>query len=499
MDSFPIVRDEAASAASRVTSLSGIEPSGPASTASAVVAARGGHEGGSRAEEPPIPRGFIRRLASSILLRNAVALYAVHLAGLVLPLVTFPYLARVLRPEGWGLVLFAQSFGLWLALVIEYSFHLSGTRMIAAVRDDPAERGRIVARVLGARAILLAAVLLSGVAAFLSVPEFRRQPQLLVGAWAYAAALGLTPLWYFQGMERLGRAAAVEVALKAAATVGIFLVVKEPSQGWLVLILYAAAGLVWVLIGSIWIYREVPFVRPGIRDSLATLKDAAPLFAVRGVGGIYMQATPFVLGLMTSATVVAFFAGAERLIRSATALIHPLSQALYPRLSYLAGRDEKASGRLLGISFVLLPGLGAVTGVTAYVVAPYLVPFLLGPGYEAAVPVLRGLSVLPPIVAVATVLGTQWAIPRGHDRALLGFVALGALLSLAAAFLLVPRFGAMGMASSVVAAELSVAGGLGWLAFRKGLRWKPTGLGTMFDVHAKDGAQVAGPIGQGND
>ena len=61
---------------------------------------------------------------------NATALYAAHIAGLVVPLLTIPYLARVLRPTGWGLVVFAQSFGAWLALVMEYGFDLSGTRAV---------------------------------------------------------------------------------------------------------------------------------------------------------------------------------------------------------------------------------------------------------------------------------------------------------------------------------------------------------------------------------
>ena len=81
-------------------------------------------------------KGFSRRFHSK-LAGDAAALSVAHVLGLVVPFLTVPYLARVLRPEGFGLLLFAQSFGLWLVLVIEFGFDLSGTRIVSRIREDP--------------------------------------------------------------------------------------------------------------------------------------------------------------------------------------------------------------------------------------------------------------------------------------------------------------------------------------------------------------------------
>ena len=86
---------------------------------------------------------------------NATALYTAHVLGLIVPLLTIPYLARVLRPSGWGLVVFAQSFGAWLALVLEYGFDLSGTRAVARVRSDPQRLPEVVAGVQGAKMLMV--------------------------------------------------------------------------------------------------------------------------------------------------------------------------------------------------------------------------------------------------------------------------------------------------------------------------------------------------------
>lgn len=417
--------------------------------------------------------GFGARFLSSRLIQNTAALYAVHLSGLILPLVTFPYLARVLRPDGWGLVLFHQAFAMWLALAVDFGFNLSGTRAVAALRDDPERSGRLVSAVLGAKTLLMLAAFVCATVAYFIVPAFHQNPHYLVAAYLYGIAIGFSPIWYFQGIERVKSAALVDVALKAAATLAIFLLVRQPSDGWIVLASYAAGALLWTVIGTTWIYKQLPFFWPRRAEVIDTLRQSSSLFAFRGVSGIYSQAAPMVLGTIAGATVVAYFAGAERLVRAATGLIQPVSQALYPRFSYLFSRNRDASVRLLRASVITISGLGLVVGVGTYVVAPYFVPLLLGPGYEEAVHVLRILSIVPPVVALATVLGIQWALPAGHDRYLLWFVVVAAVVNLAAAVVLVPSFGAAGMAGAVILAEASVLTGLMWLARREGLAWWP--------------------------
>ena len=113
-------------------------------------------------------------------------------------------------------------------------------------------------------------------------------------------------------------------------------------------------------------------------------------------------------------------------------------------------------------------------GALLALAAPTVVALLLGPGYEDAVPVLRVLALLVPIIAVGTVLGLFWALPFGRDRVLLLVTATAGLVNVALVVVLVPRMAALGMAalgmaSAVVTAELLVAVTLGVLY----ARWHP--------------------------
>lgn len=410
---------------------------------------------------------LLARLRASTLAQNAAALYGVYIAGMVLPLVTIPYLARVLRPEGWGLVVFSQSFAAWMALVLEYGFYLSATREIARVRDDAQRVSRVVADVHGARLLLSLIILSAGAAAYLLVPTFRAEPIYLAWAVLFALAQGFSPIWYFQGVERMALPAVLEIIAKTAATVGVFVLVTGPENGWRVLALQASTGFAWIAVASVLIYREVAYVRPTWSGAVAMLRSAAGLFVFRSATGMYLQANSFILGLLAGPQTVAFFGGAEKIVRAATGLIQPATQALYPRISHLAADQDGRARALVRLSLVLVCGLGTVLGIAAAVGAPHLVRLFLGQGYEAAVPVLRVLALLLPIVSLGTVLGIHWALPMGFDRPFYGLVIAAGALNVVMAYLLAPRFGALGMAISVVLADALVAAGLFWLAWRK--------------------------------
>src|SRR5690606_7080343 len=98
---------------------------------------------------------FLLRGRRHPIVQNALALYAAQFAGYLLPLATVPYLARVLGPGSLGLVAFAQALGAYVALVVEYGFHLSGTREVVRHRSNPDRLAEILAGVTGARLLLV--------------------------------------------------------------------------------------------------------------------------------------------------------------------------------------------------------------------------------------------------------------------------------------------------------------------------------------------------------
>ena len=401
------------------------------------------------------------------LVQNTTALLGGHAVGLIAPLVIVPYLARVLRPEGWAPVLVAQALSAWLIIIIEFGFDLSGTRAVARARVSPDRLEDVVTGVQSAKAFLVPLTCLVFVIALILLPNVRRDPAMAASALLLTVFRGLSPFWFFQGMERVRRVVAVEASTKAAAAFLCFVLVSGPQDAWVVVALQAAFAAISLAILTLRMATMTTLRRPSLTLAIVAMRRSRHTFAFRASTGLYIQANALILGTLASPATVAFFGGAERLVRASVNLLQPLTQAFFPRVSFLTSSNPAAARQAVKRSMLAIGGFGAVLGLGAFFGAPLLVRVLLGHGYEPAIPLLRALSPLPVLTAFGTVLGLYWAIPFGHERALLIIVFTAGLINMALASILVPRYGGMGMAEAVILAEVFVTGSLAALYARR--------------------------------
>ncbi len=394
----------------------------------------------------PVPS--LRRNTAVLLVGNAIALAA--------PLITVPYLARVLGPTGWAPVLLAQALAAWLVMVMEFGFDLSGTRALARARADSVERAAVVHGVQSAKLLLAPLATIILVTAFRLTPDLRGVDGLLGWTLAYVLLRGLNPFWFFQGLERVGSAVLVDSGARLAAALGVFVFVHGPADAARVLALQAIAALGATVVLTLQMTRDTALPLPTIAKGISTLKAGLTLFAFRAASGGFAALNIFVVSLLGTPALVAVFGGAERIIRAGIGTLNPLTQAILPRVSFLRATDAAAADRLVQRSLIVTGGLGLLIGGTAFIAAPLLVQLLLGPGYDGAIPLLRILAVLPPLVAVDTVLGLHWAVPHGHDRPFLATMLVAGTINLLLAIVLIPRFGAEGVSAAVLLAECFV-------------------------------------------
>lgn len=412
---------------------------------------------------------FLSRVLKHPVTQNALSLFTVQIARYILPLVTIPYLARVLGPEAWGLVIFAQASSQWLLIVLEYGFRLSATREIARNRDNQEKVAEIVASVIGAFGLLLLGSGLVVLVMSVSVPTFKQNPNYLIWAWLVAIAGGMSPLWYFQGIERMQLPAMLDLAARTLASIGIFIWIKTPDDGWKVLALQAIAGLFASGLMIVWMYRKIPGKLPRLTSAFVALRMGWSMFLFQSSASLYTTANTFILGLLAPAAQVGFYGGAERISKTVLNLLKPVSQAMFPRMSYLMANDSKRAARLASISMVVMGIGGLVLAGVLAIAAPLIVNILLGAKFAAAVPLLRILVLLIPLIALSNVLGIQWMIPLGLDRAFNFIIISAGFINLILAVILTQRFGSTGMAWVVVFSEAFVTVAIYFVLWRKGL------------------------------
>ncbi|MCS6869294.1 oligosaccharide flippase family protein, partial [Thermus sp.] len=362
-----------------------------------------------------------------------------------------------------------QSLAMYLQIVTDYGFSLAGVREVARHRPDRGRLAQIFASVLGAKALLLLPASLLALLAYLLLPALRGQVEVAFSALFWAAAWGLSPVWFFQGLERMAEVAFLEVLTRGLATLGVFLLVQEPGQAYLPLLLNGLGALVATALGTLWAVRGFGLPRPGLRGIWAHLRLGGSMFFFRSVVTLYTAANPILLSLFVPPAQVGLYAGAERLTKAILALVEPLNRAFLPRLAHLVRQDRGRGGALATRLFWSMGGIALLGALGCYLLAPLGTALLLGPGYEGAVPLMRILALLLPLVALSNLLGLQWMLALGLDRPFNAIILGAGVLNLLLGSLFAFLFGAPGLAWAVVLAEASVTGGMLLYLGRKGL------------------------------
>lgn len=390
------------------------------------------------------------------------------MAFYIIPLVTVPYLSRVLGPTSWGLLAMAQAFALYGALIVDYGFIFSATRQIAT-SSSRFEIENIIADVQGAKLLLAAIVAMGAFLAWRFVPLFREHPVLLSVAVASEVLKAALPTFYFFGIRRVAFASMLDIVSRLAAAVGIFIFVHVPADAWKVFGLQAIGALIALSIGSAVMYSQYSFLLPRFTRSVKMLRSTGAMFLFRSANHIYSLSNAFVLGLFASPRDVGYYAGAEKINSAAVGLLSPLSTALYPRSAALAKESFGRAVQLTKISLYVMMTVGVSLMLLMWFASGFIVQLILGPKYRPSSVPFSILSLRAPMAAWTNVLGFQWLLALGLETAFQRIILVAIALNLSLAALLAPKFTFTGMAWAVVASQTAVVIGIYFVLRRRKL------------------------------
>lgn len=414
--------------------------------------------------------GSVGKLLGSTLGRNVLSLYMLQFANYILPLITVPYLVRVLEPEKFGLIAFGQSTMAYLVLLVNYGFDWSATRVIATQRSNLQQVGRTACAVWAAKSLLciLSFALLVGVV--ILVPRFREMSVLLYVLFSIVVGNVLFPQWLFQGLERMVTISVINLLMRVLATVGIFAIVHQAEDYLKYAALLGGQWLGMGILGLFWSISRlhIPMSVPSWKEVVQALREGWAIFLSTAAISLYTTGNAFLLGLLTNNIVVGYYAAAERIVKALHGLVSPLSQGFYPRVSSMASRREEGL-RWARRALIFMGGIGAVISAGLLIGTPFIVETILGSQYRPSLPVMRILSLLPFLIALSNVFGIQVMLPFRQDKWFLAILIIAGFLNVLLALIFVPLWQAIGMAIAVTLTELYVTTSMFFYLRAKGL------------------------------
>lgn len=339
---------------------------------------------------------------------NTVMLYILQVSGYIFPLLTFPYLTRVLGPGNYGIMAFANATMIYFQLLVDFGFLLSATRVCSLYRDDRKKLTETVSAVIQAKTLISAVgfVVMLGLCA--TVSAFSQNRLFLIYSYLSVFLSVFVPDYLFRGVEKMGNITYRSLIARAIYTVLIFLVVRSANDYYLIPLLNAASNL-FVVVWSWWFVVKqlhVGLRRVSFSKTLEAIRESAIFFVSRIASTAYSASNVFVLGLLFGSTLMGQFGAANSLITNARGMYSPIADSLYP---YMV---SKKNYRLL--KWILIITFPLILGGTAflYVFATPIIRLLCGDAYLPAVPIFRAM--LPLMVITLPIY-------------LLGFPALGAM------------------------------------------------------------------------
>ena len=407
---------------------------------------------------------------------NIVSLYLVQGLNYLVSFVTFPFLARTLGAEGFGVMNYAFAAIQYGVLFTDFGFNLSATREVAVVRDDPVAAARVFWRTTWAKTGLMLASFLILLPCTFAIPQWQQQAPVFLASFVYIVSSVFFPIWWFQGFEEMRFASFLTVIARALMLGFLLLWVDGPQDVVLAVLLQAApamlAGILWWMSG-LGVARPL-WVKPGRGEIFASLRASWPLFLSSVATNLFTTSTTVLLGFLAPAAQVGYFAAANKLTYTVQGLIGPLVHATYPRIAKLAAEDRPAAMALIRKAATMQVGLGLAMTAVLVGGAPWLVPLLLGQGMVGAVPAVWWLGPVVLAGAVNYVVGLQTLLPFGEERYYSRVLVVAGILNVALLLLLLPGStqAAVRAAQAVMAVEVFIGLAFGWraLAIYRGKR-----------------------------
>lgn len=375
---------------------------------------------------------------------------------MILPLITAPYLARVIGATGTGLYSYSYSIANYFVLFAMLGINNYGNRKIAQVRDDKQKVSEAFWTIYTLQVIMSLLVVLIYI---VYIILFLKENQMLfIIQTFYVLSSCFDINWFFFGIEKFKLTVTRNTIIKVISVISIFLLVKTEDDLWIYTFIMAITILITQL--SIWPFlrKYVDFVKPKKEEVIKTLKPCIILFIPVIAVSIYRIMDKIMIGNLSNMEQVGYYEYADKIVNMPIALVNALGTVMLPKMSNLIAKGEKEKSIEYinkSMEFALFLAFPIVFGIIA--IADDFVPMFLGMEFMPSVDVLKTLSITIIFIIWANVIKTQYLIPNERERDFIVSVILGAVVNLLFNFIFIPQYGAVGATIGTVFAELSVA------------------------------------------
>lgn len=379
------------------------------------------------------------------------------ISAFIFPLISFPYVSRILGPSGTGNVSFATSIVAYFALFAQLGIPTYGIRATARVRDDKELLSRTVQEIFIINILMSILTYIVFFVVLNIVPQMSDDKLLfmIVSSTIFFNAIGMD--WLYKGLEKYTYITTVSILFKFIALILMFILIHQKRD----YVIYGAISIFAASASNICNLLNVHkyiYLKPiGNYDFKVHLRPICIFFAMACATTIYTNLDTVMLGFMKSNTEVGYYNAAVKIKTVLLGVVTSLGAVLLPRASYYIENnliDEFKRISSKAINFVIL--ISFPLALYFIIFAKEGIFFLSGDAYAKAILPMQILMPTLIFIGLTNIMGIQMLIPLGKEKVVLYSEIAGAIVDLAINTVLIPIMASSGAAIGTLVAEMVV-------------------------------------------
>lgn len=388
--------------------------------------------------------------------RNFIYSVLFQVFSVAMPLVTAPYLARVLEPDGAGVKSFTASVQFYFILLAALGTNSYGAREISRHRDSKEEYSKLFWEIEG---ITVFTTFLSSVAWAVMIIFGGEYRLFYIAMIPNLVAVIFDISWFFNGLEDFRRTVVRNMLFRVLGISFMFLLVKSKEDLWICILIGSLSTL--AANSSLWLDLPRFLQRVDLRELKfgAHMKQSLVYFIPAIATSVYTVLDKTLIGVITNSKEQnGYYEQAENVIGAAKRIsFAAINSVLSVRISYLfkERKEDEIRHRITeSMNFILFMAIGCACGIVG--IAINFVPLFFGVGYEPVIPLLYILSPVIVIIGISTCLGAQYYTPSGKRAESAKYLIMGAGINLMLNLCFIPVWGATGASLATIIAEFVI-------------------------------------------
>ena len=389
--------------------------------------------------------------------RNFIMNVLLTMSSFIFPLLTFPYVSRILSPEGIGKVSFATSVMSYFLIIAQLGIPTYGIRACAKVRDNGEELNKTVKEIFCISMIMCVIAYVLLVTSIILIPKFHEERKLLIVISAMILFTTLGAEWLYKALEMYSYITWRSIVFKLIALIAMFLFVHEKED----YVIYGAISILASSASGIMNFMNLhKVVDLRVCHSLDFRKHMKPIFvffAMSCATTVYLNLDTVMLGFMKTDADVGYYNAAVKIKNMLVSIVTSLGAVLLPRVTYYIENGKKDKFKNLAIKAIQFVYFFSFPLIVFFIIfAKQGVLFLSGEGYYDAILPMQCMMPTLLIIGLTNIMGIQILVPLGKEKKVLISVIAGAVVDLIINAILIPRYAATGAAIGTMIAEIVV-------------------------------------------